>query len=151
MLQKKFLMEEFSGNDCKKLLNNTDILREICTSKCVFSCMKFLDCLEKFKSVVESCFTLDLKSGYEEKICAFKKSYFDLNISVTPKVHSVFFHIKDFCEISNKGLGFYSEQAVESAHADFKKIWKKYKVKKSNTNYPENLLKAVREYSSKHV
>lgn len=141
----------FSGNDCYKLLQKVDILREICTSSSNFSCMKYVHCLEKFYNVVKSCFSIELKSDYSQNIKAFKTSYLDLGITVTPKVHAVFFHIEDFCKISGVGLGFYAEQAVESAHADFKKIWKKYKVKKSNNNYAENLLKAVCEYCSKHV
>lgn len=143
--------EGFSGNDCHKLLQKVDILREICTSSCNFSCMRYVDCFEKFKDVVTSCFSIELKPEYSQRINAFKISYLDLNITVTPKVHTVFYHVEEFCKISGMGLGFYAEQAVESAHADFKKIWKKYKVKKSNDNYSTNLIKAVREYCSKHV
>lgn len=143
--------EGFAGNDCYTLISKIDILREICTSKCNFACLPYVNCLDKFRCVVDSCFTIDLKPDYQKKIGAFRESYIDLGINVTPKVHAIFFHIEDFCKISDKGLGYYSEQAVESAHADFKKIWKKYKVKKSNPKYSENLLKAGREYNSKHL
>lgn len=141
----------FAGNASKKLLNKADVLRELCTSTNNFECMKYVKCFEAFKHVVDSCFTTELKEGYVKKIQIFKKSYLDLEINVTPKVHAVFFHVEDFCKQNDKGLGFHSEQAVESSHADFKKVWKKYKVRKSNSNYAERLFKAVCEYNSKHI
>ena len=37
-----------------------------------------------------------------------------LEISVTPKVHAVFFHVQEFCELTKMGLGPWSEQTSES-------------------------------------
>ena len=70
-----------------------------------------MHCPQDFDAVVESCFSSFLESDYFEKINKFKKSYCDLSISITPKVHAVFFM---FCKKHKKGLRFFSEEAMES-------------------------------------
>ena len=107
------------GNSCKRLLEKLDILE----SMCPLECLPFLAALKAFKEVVASCFGLTLKPDYIEEIRSFRSRYLDLEINVTPKVHAVFFHITEFCEKHGVGLGIYSEQASESVHAHFKKIW----------------------------
>ena len=47
-------------------------------------------------------------------------------------MHCVFFHVSDFCINSSRGLGFFSEQAMESVHSDFSKTWEKFKVFEKN-------------------
>lgn len=114
----------FKGNSCKILLNKVDISRQ----KCPLSFLKFVRVFEDFKSVVNSClvslFSLivvgnKLDPNYKEKIATFKRNYLDLKVSVTPKVHAVFCHVEDFCELKNIGLGIYSEQAMKTVHHDF--------------------------------
>lgn len=122
-------------------------MRENCSS----GCLKYVEAYTNFKNVVDSCFGLTLKENYEENIIKFKKSYVDLKIPITPKVHAVFFHVKDFCKKYNCGLGFYCEQAVESVHFDFQSTWSKYKVPKNHTEYDSRLLKATCEYNSYHT
>lgn len=137
----------FKGNSCRVLLNNTDLLRSICS----LGCLKYVDAFEKFNEVVKSCFTMDLDPKFAKCIDKFKEAYLALNISVTPKVHAVFFHVEKFCNEHQKGLGFYSEQAMEAVHYDFSKTWAKYKVSRNNTNYGNKLLRAVCEYNALHV
>lgn len=138
----------FNGNSCRKLLNNVDNLRSICP----LDCLKFVKMLENFNAVVKACFTSELKSNYKECIFTFKSSYIDLGIPITPKVHAVFFHIIDFCSKTNVGLGYYSEQAMEAVHHDFKSIWeKKYKININHPDYMKNLLKAVCDFNGLHV
>lgn len=57
----------------------------------------------------------------------------------------------DFCEEMQSGLGFFSEQAMESVHADFKKIWEKYKVSIDHPEYLKRLLSAICEYNGSHA
>lgn len=137
----------FNGNSCKRLLNKIDVLR----ANCSIGCVKFVKCLDDFGSVVSACFGKRLHSDFVEKIEAFKQSYLDLNISVTPKVHGVFYHVIDFCTKHEKGLGLYSEQAMEAVHFEFKSFWSKYKLNSSHEKYPEHLLRTVREFNSLHV
>lgn len=140
--------DAFAGNSCSILLGKVDILRAIGP----IGCVKFAKCFEDLRKVVSSCFSVHLdKENFQQYIKDFEKSYCDLKISVTPKVHALIHHVPYFCLKTGKGLGFYSEQAMEAVHADFKKIWEKYKLKKDHPNYHEHLLKAVCEYNSQHI
>ena len=74
-----------------------------------------------------------------------------LGISVTPKVHAVMHHVDDFCEMTGRGLGSWSEQTGESVHHDINETWKKFKINDvERPVYAEHLLKAVSMYNSKH-
>ena len=75
-----------------------------------------------------------------------------LGITVTLKVHAVMFHIIEFCLMTGRELGPWSEETGKSVHHDFKEIWKRYKVNKVDCSiYGENLLKAVSVYNSQHI
>jgi hypothetical protein len=137
----------FNGNSCKTLLNKIDILR----SGCPIGCLKFVRTFDNFRLVVKACFSTDLDPQYATHINNFKNSYLDLDVPVTPKVHSVFFHVEEFCSKNQRALGFYSEQAMESVHYEFKKFWEKHKVKETHTEYSKHLLNAVCEFNSSHI
>lgn len=137
----------FKGNSCKKLLENVDILR----GKKNLGLMKYVKVFDDFRKVTSACFGNDLKENYSECIQAFKKSYVDLGVNITPKVHAVFFHVEQFCAIKGVSLGFFSEQAMESVHFDFKTTWEKNKVSVNHPDYPEKLLRSVCSYNSLHV
>ena len=47
-------------------------------------------------------------------------------------------------------LGFYSEQSMESVHADLKPIWEMNKVAKNHPQFAERLLCAICEYNGFH-
>ena len=135
----------FEGNDCRKMLKKVDELESRCPEK--FS--GYVDAFRKFDKVVESCYGTKLATDYKEKIKKFKSAYLALKISVTPKVHAIFYHIEEFCDYSGTGLGPNSEQTSESLHHEWKKTWKDYNVRDtSNSKYGENLLKAVRKFNS---
>ena len=138
---------QFNGNSCHALLNKLDLLRSMCR----LHCLKHLQCFEAFRQVVQSCYGHRLNPDYREHIQRFKKAYLDLGIGVTPKVHAVFYHIEDFCQMHNEGLARWSEQALETVHTDFKATWAKYKVQDNHPEYASKLLCAVRDYNSKHV
>jgi hypothetical protein len=137
----------FKGNACKTLLEKVDILRRDCS----LGCLKFARVFQDFRAVVKSCFGQDLDPNFGFYIDSFKQSYLSLNISVTPKVHAVFFHIAEFCNKTQQGLGFFSEQAMESVHFDFNSVWKKYKVSRDHSDYSSRLLRAVCEYNSLRI
>lgn len=137
----------FKGNSCKKLLNNIDLLR----SAQNLGVLKYVKAFDTFKKVVEACFGNNLEEGYKSRIEDFKKAYMDLGISVTPKIHAVFYHVEQFCHKIGKALGFFSEQAMESVHSDFKSTWQAIKVTKSHPDYSKKLLRAVCIYNSSHI
>ena len=62
------------------------------------------------------------------------------------------FHIAEFCTITGRGLGPWSEQSGESVQHDFKGTWNSSIVNDTNRDiYGENLLKAVCAYNSQHL
>lgn len=137
----------FNGNACKILLEKIDILR----ASCSIGCLQYVDVMQKFNNVVHDCFGMQLRSSYEKSIDAFKIAYLSTDLNVTPKVHCVFYHVKDFCSEVGRGLGFYSEQTVESSHHDFLNTWKNYKLGSNKFQYGNNLLQALRSYNSQHL
>ena len=132
---------------CKKLLTRIDSLRAMCPLRC----LRYVTALEDFNLVVNSCFGETLNPQFRRHIEKFRDSYMALGIQVTPKVHAVFYHVGEFCSSNNCSLGVWSEQASESVHADFKKVWKRYKVVSSHPNYFKMLLRAVCDYNCMHL
>lgn len=143
----------FEGNACKSLLKNVDKLQTICELDPggLAGCMDYVDTFKKFEIVVHDCFSHDLRANFEHHIEEFKRSYEVLGISVTPKVHTIFYHVAQFCSKHRKGLGFFGEQATESVHHDFNENWKNYKVSKLSENFWPHLLRAVCYYNSGHL
>lgn len=137
----------FKGNSCKILLKKVDLLQSICE----LGCLKYVEVLRNFNKVVDDCFKVKLNPAFLDSIEKFKISYLNLNISVTPKIHAVFHHVKEFCIEKKKGLGYYSEQAMESVHFDFNRIWSKYAVAEDHPDFDKRLLRAITEYNCSHI
>ena len=91
--------------------------------------------------------------NYAEIIPDFSNHYRAHNTSVTPKVHVVEKHVVEFLKYKGEiaGLGFYSEQAMESGHRDFKLEWEKVKVSPNHKEYGNRLLQTVVRYAGKHL
>ena len=140
---------QFAGNESRKLLKNVDKLEALHPPA---SATKFITAFRSFNAVVEACYGKNLLPDFQRRIAVFTMDYLKLGISVTPKVHAVFFHVAEFCLLTGQGLGPWSEQAGESVHHDFKQTWKNYKVNDVERDiYSENFLKAVAAYNSKHL
>ena len=138
----------FEGNDCRKLFKKIDALKRLCPPKL----SHFVDAFTSFNEVVKSCYGSELDPSYKQKIHNFQKDFLTLKVSVTPKVHAVFFHISEFCEITNMGLGPWSEQTSEALHHEFTNCWKNYLIKDSkNPNYGKRLLEAVETFNSLNI
>lgn len=146
-------MLQMAGQHSMEILAKVCLARSMfqCNMLCPIGCLKFVRTFDDFHLVVKACFGTHLDPQYITYINNFKKSYLDLDISVTPKVHSVFFHIEEFCSKHHKGLGWYSEQAMESVHYEFKKVWEKHKVQETHQQYSKHLLKAVCGFNSSHI
>ena len=143
---------EFNGNACRKLLKNADCLEHLATEANHFGAMPIIKCFKAFDKVVATCFGVKLDADhYKIAISQFKKAFLDLDLSVTPKVHAIFFHIEPFLQGKDHGLGLYSEQAMESAHSKFKAHWSRYNVSKSSSRYPQSLLSCLTDFNSKHL
>ena len=147
---------EFPGNSCKTLLNSIDKLEDILPKdvKETVKVQRLVKALKDFKEVKDSCFGKEVDSAYKVVIREFEKSYRNLDISVTPKVHAVIDHLEDFFERQpdETGLGHHSEQASEAVHSDFTKLWTGagYKRETIHPDYSKNILKCVIVYNSRH-
>ena len=138
---------QFTGNDCRKLLKSVDKIKN---SSAIVK--KYCNAFNAFNDVVISCYGDELKEDYISKINTFALAYQDLRINITPKIHAVVYHIKEFCSLTKRGLAPWSEQTGESLHSDFNQTWEKIKVKNiDNPIYGEYLLRAVQRYNGKHV
>ena len=49
------------------------------------------------------------------------------------------------------GLGFWSEQAFESVHADFKVEWSKVKVSSDHPDFLDKMLSCMSRYVARHI
>lgn len=58
----------------------------------------------------------------------------------------------DLAVAGDRGLGFWSEQAMESAHRDFSDTWSQgFKVDLMHPEYAQRLLRCVTVYCSRHL
>ena len=135
----------FEGNDCRKLLKNINLLQERCPEEFKMFAYAF----SLFNDIVVACFGETLAENYKEVIAKFTQAYMQLNISITPKVHAVMFHVEEFCSMTGRGLGPWSEQTSESLHREFTKCWENFLIKDSdNPRYGKRLLEAVNMFNS---
>ena len=61
------------------------------------------------------------------------------------QVHIIESHVVEFIKLKGEvaGLGFWSEQGMETGHFEFKEEWGKVKLPTSHTDYRENLEKTL--------
>ena len=80
---------KFKGNQCRQFLKKLNKLEVALEEEGVEVATKGHPFIKTFKAldeVVNSCFGMELRPGYQGKIEEFKACYLDLGISVTPKV-----------------------------------------------------------------
>ena len=113
----------------------------------------YVETLRSYLKVQDACMGLTLKDNWKETIERFTNLYLALEISVTPKVHMVMHHLTDFFELKGEehGLSYWTEQAFEAVHHDFKVIWERYKVSPDHPEYGARLLRAVSAYNASHL
>ena len=87
----------FAGKESRKLLKRINRLEEL---RHPSSGTKFIDAFKLFNQVVSLCYGRLLHPELEDKIAIFARDYMKLGISVTPKIHTVILHIKEFCKIT---------------------------------------------------
>ena len=104
----------------------------------------FIETLRHFKEVVSSCFGATLKESFKTEIQKFKTSFLFLPMSVTPKVHAVFYH-EEFVLKHQSSLGIFSEQATETLHSKFNAHWERYKHCSDHPEYGKQLFNCIVE------
>ena len=116
-----------------------------------FQVFPIIETLRKFAAAVSSCFGNKLHFQFEEKIDSFQNSFQSLPIgSVTPIVHAVFFHVKDFVRQKKMPLGIYSEQTKVAMHHCFDSHWERYKRPISHPEYGKRLVMWIVDFNSKN-
>ncbi len=135
------------GSQCRQVLFKAPLL----CKELPWHLKQFALMLNSFNDVRDSCFGQILKPNCGDCIDRFKQNYQDLSLTITPKIHVVFDHVREFCTETGKSLGSYSEQASESVHADFKRTCSWYKQKQDHPKYPSQLLCAIAAYNSSHM
>ena len=80
-------------------------------------------------------------------------TYRTLDISTSVKVRILETHIVESLKIMGEehGLGFYSEQAMESMHHDLLEEWGGEKVDESHPRYGEKLKQTMVRVNGKHI
>uniref|UniRef100_A0A1I8IQA2 MYND-type domain-containing protein n=1 Tax=Macrostomum lignano TaxID=282301 RepID=A0A1I8IQA2_9PLAT len=140
---------QINGNDCAKVLESVDQLEQMVRDCDACLGMPVVFALRCFREVKRTCFSLELRDGFETAVAHFAQAYADLGISTTPKVHALIDHVVPFLSSADNrearhGLGFWSEQAGEAVHRDFNSLWcRSYK-------YAQQLLKCTVAYCSRH-
>ena len=126
--------QTFEGNACKTILANTDNMRIFLEVHDKEEFVPFIDTLEAFEEVVQTCFGFEYNEQYEEKIELFEKRWMHLKeefrITVPNKCHIIFTHVKDFIFAHKMSLGILSEQVVQACHSKWIKLWESsYKIR----------------------
>ena len=93
----------FDGNECQQLLKNADVLQQLPDTNLVHNIFHINEAFKSFNLVVKACFGFILQPDFAERIENFTRCFLMITgASVTPKIHTVFYHIKVF--ISHKGF-----------------------------------------------
>ena len=147
----------FEGNQARKLLKCVDKLerdvKHLLDFETATKALPFVESLRLLDKVFTACFGQALDPDYKECIDAFSGQYRTLGITITPKIHIIEQHVVEFLRAKGEtaGLGFWSEQAMESGHHDFKLEWEKVKVSANHKQYSERLFNTAVRYAGKHI
>ena len=159
--QSKHHSGQFNGNMLTGVLGSTDRLRTLLSAKEFDSCCNLLEAMDQLESVRAACFSATfLADDFKEKIKELATLWLRIGLPVTVKAHILFVHVAQFLDFQNessdgspRGLGYWSEQASESVHHDFNKLWVNgsYKRALGHSEYKEKTLKCIVTYASRHI
>ena len=71
----------------------------------------FSNAFKVFNYIVTTCYGYKLAANYVKKLKKFSLAYLDLGVNLTPKVHAVMHHVREFFALAGRGLCPWSEQA----------------------------------------
>ena len=114
---------------------------------------KYIQAFKKLRAVVKGCFGQALSPDYPQRIEEFMIQYRSLGISIPLKVHILETHVHEFLLMKGEkyGLGFYSEQAMESMHQELKMDWGADMVDIKHPTFGPRLRKTVVRINGKHI
>ena len=94
------------------------------------------------------------KCKYEEYIEIFMTAYRALDLTIPVKFHLLEKHCAQFLKMYKEehGLGYFSEQAMESCHSEMKRdLLAEKQVSVNHPNYGEKLVNLISRVNGKHV
>ena len=101
-----------------------------------------------------------LKDDFEEAIVNFKTSYQYLQqklssnghtLTISWKIHIIFYHLVTFINSHKSSLGCYSEQCGEAIHSKFKPTCQRFKRNKEHPEYSDKIKRAIVDFNSKRI
>ena len=143
---------DFVGDKCMFLLNSLDKLLEYLPT----ALHGYVDVFNALRDINQKLMTVaGPPENYVEIIDQFSDAAKRNKIKLTPSIHAILSHIKDFYKLAGTefGLGLYSEQAGEHVHHDFEdRVWESaYKRHVEHKQYGPQLKQAVSKYNSEHL
>ena len=101
-----------------------------------------------------------LEDYFEEAILIFKTSYQYIQqklssnghtLTISWKIHIIFYHLVPFINSHKSSLGCYSEQCGEAIHSKFKPTWQRFKRNKEHPEYSDKIKRAIVDFNSKRI
>ena len=150
---------QFEGKACRDMLKQAHKMldKDVLGDTCPILVQPYVRAYQAMDKLVDHCFGTKLvdQDKAVDQLKELVVAYMGLEISVTPKMHVLFYHLLPSLlnpVLQGRGLGVVSGQAGESIHQEFKIFWAKYKINSMDSPlYGDHLLHAVVEFSSKHL
>lgn len=145
------------GPECKKVLDNLGKLERDLPFNLNASLSVYLTAFRAFNDVRHSCFSNQLIGDYGGYIKYFHSVCLRLRnsqgepINLINKMHILFEHVEMYCSLTQKGLGFVSEQAKEACHFDYLGIEKNFQCAEGNPHFGDMETKGVIRYNTDHL
>ena len=145
--------QDFNGNDSRKLIKNTQLLRNMVTTRRESKVVgPFIATFDELDNLIKSCFGQTLDQNFQFQIAKFKAAFLELNLSISTKLHVIFCHLEEYIVKTGRSLSLDSEQALESCHYDFLTVLQRYMGRNlENEKCADQLLSAVGAYNSSHL
>lgn len=146
---------QFDGNECRKLLRPESLKKLTALAQGHQGVLAYVEAFEALNAIIKECFGMyfNPRTDHQALVDSFHRKFAALGIRFTPKIHVITHHVVEFMGAVEDSLGLFSEQAGETVHSKFDKMWKlRFKIRDLNhPNYPKSLLRAVGEFSSKRI
>ena len=149
----------FEGNQCRQLLQHLNALEDNFGNAKIPTMTPYQVALKEFNIIRTSCFRADQPAdpNYRDMFEKFKTSYVKLNLdddlSVTPKLHELFFHVPEFIDKNpDLPVGLVAEQTPECLHNRWKKFSQDRMIKnRDNPNYKQSFFDCVVAFNGKQI
>ena len=113
---------KFNGPACKRVLCSLDGLEPLLGP----DGKPVLDYLRSFKDMYDMYVATELDQSYSVVIQTWRSMFDEMstkfNLSMTNKVHNLYYHLEDYINYKKETLHMVSGEGVESTHAKYRKV-----------------------------